>query len=84
MNKSEEMIQVALPKELVEQLFVNGVLKPKDLQCLDEHSKQIVRALCLESCKPNHCRACSLQHYCGKTIYRQIQDHPVELVNKAH
>lgn len=84
MSKSSEMVQIALPKELLAQLLQNDALKAKDLKCLDEDSKQIVRVLCLQSCKPKQCSACSLHNYCGKTIYRQIQDHPVELVNKTH
>ncbi|CAN8141423.1 hypothetical protein J3998_03995 [Thiomicrorhabdus sp. 6S2-11] len=80
MNSNKEMVQVALPKELLQQLFKGGQLKPKDLQCLNDESKQIVRTLCLESCKPESCSHCSLHQLCGQTVYSSVKQE-IELVS---
>ena len=45
---TEEWVNVAIPRALLAELFASSKLKPKDLHCLDEESKQKVLQLCLQ------------------------------------
>ncbi|BBP45815.1 hypothetical protein THMIRHAS_11880 [Thiosulfatimonas sediminis] len=86
MSHTGDSLQVSLPYELLRKLFLEGALKPKDVHCLNEASKQAVRELCLQTCQSQNCQTCRLQAYCGAALYRgQTQQIALrDLVYKNH
>lgn len=59
-------VEMSLP--MIAKLVKQGILAPSDINCLDEQSKQELKQLCLELCKPNQCAQCDAQLYCAKEI----------------
>lgn len=59
-------IEMSLP--MMAKLINQGVITPSEVRCLDEDSKQQLRELCLDLCKPSHCAHCDAQNYCSKKL----------------
>ncbi len=59
-------IEMSLP--MMAKLINEGVLAPSDIRCLDEQSKQELKQLCLELCKPSQCARCDAQQYCATSF----------------
>ena len=70
------MVKIEIETDVLARLFAQGVLSPCNIACLDEHSKQALRQLCLEMCKPNNCAQCDARVYCEHSV---TLDLPIEL-----
>ncbi len=66
-------MKIEIETEFLAELFAKGDLSPCDIVCLDEVSKQELRLLCLEMCKPNKCAQCDARSYCERSITSDLK-----------
>ena len=62
-------MKIEMNLTMMAKLINQGVITPSEVRCLDEDSKQQLRELCLDLCKPSQCSNCDAQSYCSKDLY---------------
>lgn len=58
-------LQVQISDEVMQKLFVLGVLHPNEIKCLNSESKDVIKTMCLESCTPKDCYLCDMRDKCS-------------------
>lgn len=64
-------MKIEMNLSVMAKLINQGIITPSEVRCLDEESKQQLRELCLDLCKPSQCATCDAQLYCSKGINKK-------------
>jgi len=64
------MMKIEIESEQMATLFRSGLIHPSDVKCLDSETKQALKGLCLDLCKPDQCKDCCAQGDCQQEVSR--------------
>lgn len=74
-------MKIEIDNKTLAKLLQAGVMAPSELRCLDELSKQQLKQLCLEMCKPSQCAKCDAHAYCAQVKFDALKKELKEEIN---